>query len=99
MHNDSPFTFTWADGTAKEVYLLRAPVAGINTVSTEIHRRVYGDREGAFIEVAPAGGDLIRLATVSKQSIDWFGKINLTIEAEMAKQLGAALIAAAKDMA
>lgn len=67
---------------------------------TEVHRRVYEDTEGEYVEVAPSpdfpGNVIIR---VPKDSIKYFGNVSLDMPAEFMKQLGEALIAASAEAA
>ena len=68
--------------------------------STEILRRVYDDTEGVCIQIGPdADGLGIEISTPTKESAEFYGQIRFCIEREMARQIGEALIAAAKDYA
>jgi hypothetical protein len=67
---------------------------------TDIIRRVYIPNEGAAIEVGThpdSAGDWLELRTTSKADIEYFGKCNITLTADLADELGRALIAAAKE--
>ena len=64
---------------------------------TEVIRRVRDDKEGVCLEVRPDGSGWIELSAPDEESQQYFGKIRLTMDTEMAKELGAALIASAGD--
>lgn len=68
-------------------------------VTTDINRRIWLDGEGASFEIGPDadGLDLVRLRTPDQVSIEYWGKVDITIEAVMARALGNALIAAANE--
>lgn len=67
--------------------------------ATEVIRRVWYKEEGVCLEIgdyaeAPTS---LEVRTVDDDSKRWFGDLSLAISPEYAKQLGQALIDAAKD--
>lgn len=70
------------------------------TITTEISRKVYDDKEGVYIEVRPDQdtGDGIEVITSDAKSKEWFGAIRFSMEKGFAKALGQALIDAAEGV-
>ncbi len=66
---------------------------------TEVIRNVYHDTVPLEVGPDPDGLGCVRLAAVTKEAKEYYGKIELTIPPELAAALGAALIAAAKERA
>lgn len=70
----------------------------MSDVTTEVVRRVYDDSEGVYLEVGPGpDGSGIAISTFDPKSVEWFGKVNLTMSEEMATALGNALVACALE--
>ena len=69
------------------------------TYTTEVHRRIYIDDEGVYINVGPDTDGLgcVEISTKDKKSIEYFGEVRLTFDKQFAKMLGQALIAAASE--
>jgi len=69
------------------------------TVTTDVIRKVWLDGEGVSLEVGPDadGLDLVRVHTSDRQSEEYWGKIDITIDPDIAIALGTALILAAKE--
>lgn len=67
--------------------------------TTEILRRIWDDEEGVCFEVRPDqdGLGVIELHTTDDKSSEYYGQVRFTIDKDMARQIGAALIAAADD--
>jgi hypothetical protein len=71
-------------------------------VEVEVIRRVFeAHSQGACVEVGPwpDSTDCVELRTVGKESVDYFGPLNLSMSKEFAAALGEALIAASKEAA
>ena len=69
--------------------------------STEINRRIYDDKEGTCLEVRPSPdfpSEFIEIHTPNPKSREYYGEIRFSLPKEMAKALGAALIASADDL-
>ena len=65
---------------------------------TEVVRRIYDNDEGHAISVGPSAdfpGNV--MLYVEKDHIEHFGDVRLDLPAEMMRQIGEALIAAAKE--
>ena len=69
------------------------------TVTTELVRNVWHDKEGVAIQVGPDadGLNLVQVKTYDKKSEEFYGVIRFTMDAEVARSLGRALIDAADD--
>ena len=69
-------------------------------VTTEIAYKVWDDNEGVALEVGPFadGGDWITIKPTDNKSESFYGKVDLSLPAEVAKQLGHALIKCAEDV-
>lgn len=68
--------------------------------STDVLRRVFDNTEGACIEVGPDNDGLgVTICTPDSRSVAYFGVLRITVAPEFARQLGEALIAAAKEAA
>lgn len=69
-------------------------------VSTQVIRQIFDEDDGVCIEVGPwpDDPDALELRTVGKKNTDWFGKINLSMSKEFARELGKALIASADGL-
>jgi hypothetical protein len=67
-------------------------------VSTEVHRQVWDCGEGVHIDVGPDGDglDLVQLS-IDGKSAEFFGPARIVMLPGMARAVGKALIAAAKD--
>lgn len=68
--------------------------------TTEIVRRIWDDEEGVCFEVRPDqdGLGVIELHTPDDKSREYYGPVRFTMDKDMARQVGAALIAAADDV-
>jgi len=63
--------------------------------------RVFAELgHGEYLEVGPwpDAPDCLSLRTVDKKSQDWFGNFDMSMSADFARKLGAALLAAADDL-
>ena len=69
------------------------------TITTEISRKVYDDKEDVYIEVRPDQdtGECIEVITSDAKSKEWFGAIRFSVDKEFAKALGQVLIDAATE--
>lgn len=58
------------------------------------------NEEGRTLDVRPSpdGPDFVALMVVGEENEDWFGKLNLPMCPEFARQLGKALIECSKDV-
>jgi hypothetical protein len=67
--------------------------------TTDIIRRIWDNEEGVCFEVRPDqnGLGVIELHTPDNKSKEYFGAVQFTMDKDMARQLGEALIAAADD--
>ena len=65
----------------------------------EVIRRVHVPNENACLEIGDyvEAPHCVELRTVDAKSIEWFGKVSVTMQPEYAEALGNALIAAAKE--
>ncbi|MFY4709937.1 hypothetical protein [Burkholderia glumae] len=66
--------------------------------TTEVVRKVYDEDSGHAISIGPSGdlpGNV--MIYVDKSHVDHFGHIRLDLPAEMMRQIGEALIAAADE--
>lgn len=68
-------------------------------VSTDVIRRVWQDQEGVAIDVGPDadGLGLVWLRTCDDKAAEYYGKLDVTFEPEIARALGEALVAAADE--
>ena len=68
-------------------------------VNTDVIRRVQVQEEQAFLEVRPSEDNckFVKIVTTDEKSKDYFGEIDLVLEAATARALGMALVAAAKE--
>ena len=69
----------------------------MKNISTDVIRRIYDNNDGRYVEVGPDGDGLGVEIRTTGENIEYFGKINLTLSAEMAKELGRALMLAADE--
>ena len=71
----------------------------MSNAAIEITRKVWDTQEGVALEVGDFGDapDCIELRTTDGQSIAWYGKVSIILRPEVARQLGQALLDAAKD--
>lgn len=71
----------------------------MSDTAIEITRKVWDQQEGVALEVGDFGDapDFIEIRTTDGQSIDWYGKLSITMRPEVARQLGQALLDAARD--
>ena len=70
-------------------------------IEVDVLRRIWHTPSGAYLEVAPDedGPDaFIKLRTTTKDSVGYFGKIDVTFTKQFAKVLGEALIATAAEL-
>lgn len=69
------------------------------TVTTELVRNVWLDKEGVAIQVGPDadGLNLVLVKTYDKKSEEFYGPVRFTMDAVVARALGHALIGAADD--
>jgi hypothetical protein len=69
------------------------------TVTTELVRNVWHDKEGVAIQVGPDadGLNLVQVKTCDAKSEEFYGPIRFTMDADVARALGRALINAADD--
>jgi hypothetical protein len=69
------------------------------TVTTELVRNVWHDKEGVAIQVGPDadGLNLVQVKTYDKKSEEFYGPVRFTMDASIARALGQALINAADD--
>jgi hypothetical protein len=69
------------------------------TVTTELVRNVWHDKEGVAIQVGPDadGLNLVQVKTYDKKSEEFYGPVRFTMDASIARALGRALINAADD--
>jgi len=69
------------------------------TITTEVTRRVYDDKEGCCIEIGPDrdGLNMVLVHTPNQQRSEWFGKVEFTMTPEFARSFAAAVLAAADD--
>lgn len=69
------------------------------TVTTELVRNVWHDKEGVAIQVGPDadGLNLFMVKTYDKKSEEFYGQVRFTMDAQVAKALGWALIRAVED--
>lgn len=69
------------------------------TVTTELVRNVWHDKEGVAIQVGPDadGLNLVLVKTYDKKSEEFYGPVRFTMDADVARALGRALINAADD--
>jgi hypothetical protein len=67
--------------------------------TTEIVRRIWDDDEGVCFEIRPDqdGLDVIELHTSDAKSKEYYGAVRFTMDKDMARKIGEALIAAAND--
>lgn len=70
------------------------------TTTTEIVRRIWDEKEGVCFEVRPDqdGLGVIELHTPDEKSQKYYGKVSFMVDKDMARQIGAALIAAADEV-
>ena len=69
--------------------------------TTDVCRRVYDDREGACVEVRPCPDnptEFLEIHTPDDKSKEFYGDFRISFPKEMARQLGAALIAGASNL-
>lgn len=68
--------------------------------SIEISRRVWDDKEGVCILVAPSGDGInaLEVMTDDAKSKEWWGDFRFTLDKGMAKALGEALVAASAEL-
>jgi hypothetical protein len=69
------------------------------TITTEVVRQVWLDSEGVAIQVGPDadGLDLVRVYTPNLKAEQYWGKVDITVDPEMARALAHALLAAADE--
>jgi hypothetical protein len=69
------------------------------TVTTELVRNVWHDKEGVAIQVGPDadGLNLVQVKTYDKKSEEFYGPIRFTMDADIARALGWALIRASEE--
>lgn len=60
----------------------------MSTYTNEVSIKSYDDTHGTHIEVTPVLEiDSVRIRTLDKESQEWYGKIDFTINIEAAKAL------------
>ena len=69
------------------------------TITTDVIRKVWLDGEGVAIQVGPDadGLDLVRMHTPDIQAEQYWGKVDITVDSDMARALAHALLAAADE--
>lgn len=69
------------------------------SITTEVVRNVWHDKEGCAISVGPDGDglDMVRVRTLDTKSAEYFGKIDFALTFDIARALGQAIIDAAKE--
>lgn len=71
-----------------------------NGFSIETHYLIFNDKNGVSVRVAPNpdNSDYVSIQTTHlKESADYYGNVELSIEKEMALKIGKALIQAANN--
>ena len=67
------------------------------SITTDVIHRVWHDKEGVAIDIGPDGDalGLVWLRNVDAKSVEYFGKLHVTFEPDMARAIGEALVMAA----
>jgi len=72
----------------------------MNKPVTDVTRRVWVENESACLHIQPypdAPDTALEIATLTNDSITYFGKVSIVMSKDYARALGEALIAASQD--
>lgn len=70
-----------------------------NLYTTEIHRKIYHDKEGVCLQVGPDsdGLNMVRICAPTKEDKNYFGPIDVQLDPRLVLQLVKAMTAAAQE--